>query len=196
MSALSILSGALPRGLPPRGRDVNPSSQFPFPGNRARGITQAAPHTGASDSAWHQEYIWTTQPFRKPAQSEGVVSEFLAQAHILWEESYKQLTAALEHLRTEYVFRNEDTITDFLFGHRTAATVLSNAVPELKKSFGQDVVLSLEAVSEEDGSTSLYAIVIWRGLPEPADFALEEFDERWWLNQVPQPGLTFTYELA
>ena len=47
-----------------------------------------------------------------------------------------------------------------------------------------------------DVNTSLYAIVVWRGLAEGAESALEDFDERWWLNQSAQPGLTFTYELA
>lgn len=31
---------------------------------------------------------------------------------------------------------------------------------------------------------------------ERADAALEDFDERWWLNQPLQPGIMFTYELA
>jgi hypothetical protein len=54
----------------------------------------------------------------------------------------------------------------------------------------------LEAVNDDDESTSLYAIVLWRGTAAAAESALGDFDERWWLNQPRLPGLTFTYELA
>ena len=74
--------------------------------------------------------------------------------------------------------------------------MLANALAELKCSFGEDVVFTLEAVGDDDESTSLYAIVVWRGAAEGAESALEDFDERWWLNQPAQPGLMFTFELA
>ena len=47
------------------------------------------------------------------------------------------------------------------------------------KSFGPDVTFNLEAVSEDDDSSSLYAIALWKGA-----------------EKVHQPGLTFTYELT
>jgi hypothetical protein len=195
MSALSELSGAFPRGLPPQGLEHTLQRPFPFPGNVAVGSIQG-PEAGGSESASHQDYIWAAQTDRRPPRREDAVSEFLSHAYILWEAGSRRLAADMGEIKTAYILRNEDAISHFFSSHRTAAAVLSGALPELKKSFGDDVVFNLEALSEDDGSTSLYAIVVWRGPAECAETALEDFDERWWLNQTPHPGLTFTYELA
>jgi hypothetical protein len=151
---------------------------------------------GGSESAGHQGCLWAARPYRKPSQREGISSGSLAFTRVLWEAGNRQLEAEIGELKTKYVFRNESAVTQSILSRRTAAGVLLNALPELKKCFGEDVVFNLEAVSDDDESTSLYAIVVWRGLAEGAESALEDFDERWWLNQSAQPGLTFTYELA
>jgi hypothetical protein len=198
MNGLSELSGALPHAIPPQSPERSAQRPFPFPGNMAVGLVPNAPipRVGGSEFAWHRECLWAAQPYRKPPQREGVGTEFLASARVLWETGNKQLEADIGELKTKYIFRNESAITQFILGHRATTGVLFNALPELKNSFGEDMVFHLEAVRDEDESTSLYAIVAWRGLVEGAESALEDFDERWWLNQSAQPGLTFTYELA
>jgi hypothetical protein len=198
MNGLSELSGALPRMIFPQSPEGGTQRPFPFPGNMAVDLVPNAPipHVGGSESSWHRECLWAAQPYRKPPQREGLATEFLASARVLWETSNKQLEADIGGLKTKYIFRNESAITQFILGHRTVTAALFNALPVLKNSFGEDMVFYLEAVSDDDESTSLYAIVVWRGLAEGAESALEDFDERWWLNQSAQPGLTFTYELA
>jgi hypothetical protein len=198
VNALSQLSSALLPAFPPQGREGKPLGPSPFPGNMADGLTQnpLVAETGGSEFAWHREYIRAAQLPRKPPQREGFVSAFLAQIQGVWEESREQLMAEMKQLRTEYVFRNDGAICRFLSSHRAAGTALSRAIPELRRSFGQDAVFNLEATSEEDGSTTLYAIVVWRGPVRGAESALEDFDERWWLSQAPLAGVTFTYELA
>ncbi len=110
--------------------------------------------------------------------------------------SGKQFEDDLKLLRSQYVFRNEPVIKRFLLGHPSAVSTLSAATSQLKESFGQDIIPTLEATVEEDESISLYGIAIWRGSAAAAESALEDFDQRWWLNQTPHPGLNFTYELA
>ncbi len=198
MKGLSELSGALPHRPPPQGSAGHTQYLFPFPGNMAVGPVSNAPasQSGGSESEWYRDYLLTAQPERKRPRREGIATEFLASSRVFWETGNQQLEADIEALKMMYVFRNERAVEDFISSHRTAAGVLSSALTELKKSFGEGVVFTLEAISDEDESTSLYAIAVWRGLAEGAERALEDFDERWWLDQPTQPGLTFTYELA
>lgn len=197
MNVLNELSGALPHAFPLQSSERGPQRPLAFPGNLAGLISNApiAP-VGGSESAEQQVCLWAARQYRKPPQREGIAADFLASISVLWETCNRQLEAEIGELKTKYVFRNEGAITQFISDHRIAAAVLLNALPALKKCFGEDVVFNLEAVSDDDESTSLYAIVVWRGLTEGAESALEDFDERWWLNQSAQPGLTFTYELA
>jgi hypothetical protein len=168
--------------------------EAPFPGNMATaGIQQQ--QVGGSDAASPQRYRWPDS-FRKPPTREGNMSVILAHSNDLLQAAFAQLSADMESIKAEYVLRNEPAIAHFFSTHRAAAPFLSRALPELKQSFGDDVVLNLEALTDDDDSTTLYAIAVWRGSAERADAALEDFDGRWWLNQTPQSGVTFTYELA
>jgi hypothetical protein len=199
VNALSELSGAMRSGRLQRyGSERGHKSPFPFPGNMAVTVDEITqiPQAGGSESTCYSGYIGGAQPWRKPPQREGGASESLAHTHVFWEQSYNQIAADIDELKAGYIFRNAAAIVDFVSRHRTVAHVLSNALPQLKQSFGEDVVFNLEVIREDDDSSSVYAIVVWRGPAEGAEAALEDFDERWWLNQAPQPGLTFTYELA
>jgi hypothetical protein len=197
MNGLSELSSALPYMIPPQSPEDGTPGPFAFPGNVAGPISNALiPLVGGSESAGYQECLWAARPFGKPPERAGILTESLASTHVLWETGNRQLEAEIGELKTKYVFRSEGAVTQSILGHRTIAGVLLKALPELKKFFGEDVVFHLDAVSDDDESTSLYAIAVWRGLVEGAESALEDFDEQWWLNQSAQPGLTFTYELA
>jgi hypothetical protein len=90
----------------------------------------------------------------------------------------------------------DSSVAKFLSSHRSLPHVLNEAVPHLKKFFGEDVVVNLEVSDEEDGPQTLYAVVIWRGTVEAAEAALERFDDSWWLDNSMKTDLTFTYELA
>lgn len=197
MSALSAISGALLRGVPLYSGLVI-QQPYPFPGHTAANPTPRpfVSQVGGAAATWHQDNIFLVEPNRKPIRREGSVSELLATTRLSWEASNSQLESAVGELKTEYVFRNVAEIRLFFSTHRATTRALSNALPELKRSFGEDVVYNLEALSDDDGFSSLYAIVVWRGSAEVAEAALEDFDERWWLNQPSQSSLTFTYELA
>jgi hypothetical protein len=194
MTTLSGLSGALHNGLPPHPWDSQAEQYISFPGNTAVGVAEFL--GGGVESGSHQGYIWSFQERSRPPTPEGVYTEFLAQTHALWQDSRKKLMDEVRALQASYAFRNEPAITLFCSTHIAAAAFLSTAAVELKRSFGDDAVLYLEGLVEDDDSPSLYAIVAWRGDAESAEAALEDFDERWSFNQRAQPGLTFTYELV
>jgi hypothetical protein len=199
VSALRHISETWPWSPPSGGDPPKSLDRYPFPGNTAAGAINPSlspAQIGNSEYGWEQEAFQAAQLFRKPSGREGAVSGFHAQTLALLRENYKQAAAELQQLRSKYVFRNSSDIAQFLSDHRGAGATLIGALEQLQESFGPDVILNLEATREDDESLSLYAIVVWRGTVEGAERALEDFDERWWLNQAPQGRLTFTYELA
>ena len=193
--SLSALSTGLPSIGPPQTTQPWSPRQEEFPENLAGAMASASIAAGGSEFARPQG-AWSSQSYRKPPQREGITVDMLASARVTSAKLNGQLECELRELKAVYVFRNESAITEFVLGHRAVAGVLLSAIPELKKYFGEDVVFNLEAVRDDDESTTLYAIVVWRGLAEIAVAALADFDENWWLNRPAQSGLTFTYELA
>ena len=144
----------------------------------------------------YQDHSVSAQTNKQPSSREGVTQAKLAQIEHYRQDDRRQLLEEIKRLRSEYVFRNEEAIIHFLSAHRTAHSTLSSAVLQLKMFFGRQIVLNLEAMNDEEFSTSLYAIVVWRGSATEAEEAMEQFDEQWWLDQNPQAGLNFTYELT
>lgn len=195
MNALSELSGSTQQGIPLTTRDAErPLKTILFPANAAVELLQ--PIGAGLESGLYQTHVWSMYPPRKPTGREGLYSAQLEYAQALWQESRKKLMERVSALKALYAFRNEAAIISFCSTHAAAAAILADAAVELKRSFGQEAILNLECLAEDDEPISLYAIVVWRGDAERAEAALEDFDERWWLNQDVQPGLAFTYELA
>lgn len=197
----ALLSGptnALSGGMPPPKLEPRVQRIYRFPSNMA----SAAPEqdlmlqAGGSESNRFMVYAVQGESFRKPPQREGAVSEWLAFAEQVSQANKEQLEEGLATLRVPYLFRNETQITQFLLSHRGVPGVLMNAVGELSRSFGDDILLHLDVLADDGEPPSLYVIVMWRGPADDAEAHLEDFDERWWLNQPAQPGLTFTYELV
>lgn len=197
MNALSELSGPLATSILPEWPPASSPKSNPFPGNAANGLFQyASVLIGGCESSVPAKHISGSSGIRKPPQREQYFYDVLSHGQILLGAGDKHFEDDLELLRSQYVFRNGPVINRFLFGHRIVVPTLSAATSRLKESFGQDMILTLEATVEDDESISLYGIVIWRGSAAAAELALEDFDQRWGLNQTPHPGLTFTYELA
>src|ERR1700722_15948949 len=167
----------------------------PFPRNMATGGFQQQ-QIGASELAVPQgQSLWVGN-LEKPLAREGNLSVILAHSHDLWRSSITNLSADISSIKAEYVLRNEPAIVDFFSTHRTVSPFLSRAFPELKRAFGENVVFNLEVLPDYNDLSTLYAKAIWRGPAEEANAALEDFDQRWWLNQSPQSAVTFTYELS
>src|ERR1700733_13007705 len=151
----------------------------PFPGNMATAGLQQQQIGGSEFASLQGHFLWT-EPFKKQPVRKGNLSGILSHSHDVGRASATQLSADMVSIKAEYVLRNEAAIVNFFSIHRMAFPFLSKALPELKKSFGDNVVFNLEALTEDDDVSTLYAIAIWRGPAEQADAALEDFDEHWW----------------
>jgi hypothetical protein len=176
---------------------------FSFPGNMAcPGMVsrQSVRYTQSGDiAAFGKQSIFAQsgELFRKPPRSEGAAGGLLTQAHDLFSASRQHSVNDVDHLKTMYRFQDDESVGAFLSCHPSAACILINALPKLKKFFGDDVVFRLQVMKEDDELQILYAVAVWRGRVEDAVAALENFDENWWIDQPTRVlALTFTYELA
>jgi hypothetical protein len=105
--------------------------------------------------------------------------------------------AAIDEVARHYRTPKDTSVATFLQEHRTIPDLLLQAAPNLKKYFG-DAALTLRAPVDEDGSQTVYAVVLWPGDVTEVRHALDQFDDNWWLaNSGPDAGsLSFTYELV
>ena len=169
---------------------------YPFPGNTAAGSPIASP---IGEAAQYYVYIVghgvAETTVRTPRNCEEFAAELLPLTAFRSAANKQQIESDLKSLKKSYIFRNEPLIIQFLSSHRSVPAVLITAIPELKRSFGDDTILHLEVLREDDDTSFLYAIAMWSGTVEKAEHNLENFDDNWWFNQPPRRGLTFTYEL-
>jgi hypothetical protein len=105
--------------------------------------------------------------------------------------------AAIDEVAKLYRTPDDASVAMFLHEHRTIPQLLIQAAPKLKKYFG-DAALTLRAPVDEDGSQTLYAVVLWPGDVAEVRRAVDKFDDGWWLAKSGDAAnsLSFTYELV
>jgi len=104
---------------------------------------------------------------------------------------------SLGDVQRNYVVSDGASVLNFLTQHRAIPQLALEAIPRLREFFGNSTVFSLRIVSEDADSTTLFAVVMWRGSVIDVRAALARFDEAWWLHHARQASgqLVFTYEL-
>jgi hypothetical protein len=106
--------------------------------------------------------------------------------------------AQLSKIEKEYVIEDRSRLLTFLKNNITLSQLLLEAVPHLKTSFGQEVILQLRLSWEDDSSRTLYGVVPWLGTLTEARAALDLFDDAWWKENSHRAGgrIVFDYQLA
>jgi hypothetical protein len=129
---------------------------------------------------------------------EGSNLQYIAMVSSFSREARAALDDQISSLRRDYGFADSAVVTDFLVSHRTIRTVLKDAVPQLKATFGVDKIFNLEVSKDEDGAETLYAVAIWQGDVCQASEALDNFLENWWLQRMnaATSDLAFVYKLV
>lgn len=87
----------------------------------------------------------------------------------------------LNKLLSQYVFEDGTKVRTFLEDHPSVPHFLFEALPFLKKSFGDNAILQLQIPPDEDGPFTIYAVAIWEDTVEAARNALKNFDDSWWI---------------
>jgi hypothetical protein len=102
-----------------------------------------------------------------------------------------------DEIRRAYVFVEPSSIKAFLQEHRALPELLLDAIPWLKRSFGDSATIQLQLMAEEDEPSTLYALILWTDTLESAQEALSRFDETWWLSNCRRASgnLIVDYEL-
>lgn len=137
------------------------------------------------------------QSVPKPPKTEGRNLFYISESRAFLQNNQVALDQDLTNLKKSYGFPANDSVATFLANHRAISSVLLSAVPHLKEYFGADSIVNLEVSTDDDGSQTLYAVVVWHNTVPTAAQALENFSENWWLDHMTAStaDLAFTYEI-
>ncbi len=129
---------------------------------------------------------------RKPPEHAG---ELL---YTLWETSYQEARrdSALKTLEQAYVIEDRSAIPAFIKRNRLLEPLLAAREP-LTSAFGEATVKKLTLVEDDEGFATLFCFVLVPGGLDEARWALNSFDESWWLAHCHEAGgkLNFDFEL-
>lgn len=116
-----------------------------------------------------------------------------------WESSPQQTTRelGLTALEDTYVVEDRSTIPDFIRRNRLLEPLLEAREP-LAAAFGKDAVKKLTLVEDDEGSVTLFCLILVAGGLKEAKSALNSFDENWWLGRSGRflGKLNFDFDLV
>jgi hypothetical protein len=104
---------------------------------------------------------------------------------------------SLSGVEKHYIItEGREQVARLFFLHRGLPKLLLDAVQPLRESFGEKL-LQLQANSDGE-DVSLRATILWPDSAESAHAALDNFDQRWWLDNCNRAHgyLVFDYELV
>ena len=103
---------------------------------------------------------------------------------------------SLEQLEQHYILEGKNALVTLLQEQRELPAILMEAVPQLRRWFG-DRLLQLKATADDEDIIARGSVV-WPGNLQEAERALGAFDQNWWLeNCVRSNGyLVFDFELV
>ncbi|HWB84977.1 MAG TPA: hypothetical protein VG675_12600 [Bryobacteraceae bacterium] len=162
-------------------------------GINARYFQQDSPLTSSPNQGltnWNQDIP------RKAPQRQGALID-IGLVQDAFNQNRQVVTAEIDDLKRLYLF-SDVAIDTFLEDHSAIRSVLRQAVDPLRMSFGPDRLVNLEVSTDEDGSSTLYAVVIWQADVPSASGALINFLESWWLQRMngATSDLAFAYKLV
>jgi hypothetical protein len=139
---------------------------------------------------------WDQHIPRKYPQRQGTLID-VSSVQAAFERSREVVSAEIEDLKKLYRFA-DDSVASFLFDHSAIRNVLRQAIEPLRASFGANSLFVLELSTDEDGSATLYSVVIWTAEVRSASDALNNFLETWWLHRmnIATSDLAFAYQIV
>jgi hypothetical protein len=119
--------------------------------------------------------------------------------HTLWGVSHQEhfVGSALRPLEQAYVLEDRSAIPAFIKQYRLLEPLLEARGP-LTAAFGEATVKKLTLVEDDEGFVTLFCFVLVPGGLDEARWALNSFDDSWWLAHSHETGgkLNFDFELV
>ena len=116
-----------------------------------------------------------------------------------WHSSFQEarLGFLLKSLEETYVFGDRSAVCAFLNRHRIVKDFLIEAQAPLNTAFNHLTVKKLTLVEDDEGSVTLFCIILFPGGVDEARRALHAFDESWWLirSERARGLLNFDFDL-
>ena len=139
---------------------------------------------------YEQHYNRSTIPYQAARQGFTSLEAQMAEQEV-------SFTTSLADLTRSFILRDPEAVKAFLRENRALVSILLESLEYTTESFGEDVSLALEVMSEEGPPTAVYALALWPADPLGARIALRKFDELWWLGSARRAGgrIVFDYEL-
>jgi len=141
------------------------------------------------------EGTWDTQ--QQPIPSESPLPAGLGDA--FWREVRTQVPPdpGIRGLDDAYVIADRPNVAAFIARNRLRGLLLQAAGP-LNVAFGPPSVKVLSLVTDDEGSQTLFCLVLASADLETARHSLEVFDRIWWLSHCHEVAgiLNFDFELV
>lgn len=147
---------------------------------------------GSSSIAWTQRREGATagQPraSKKPPRAVGEVRKL---------EQAMPPAELVEPLDEIYVWDDRPSVLRFVEENHLRGLLLE-ARQALDRAFGNEAIKTLSLVRDDEGFDTLFCLIRTRSELEVATRALQEFDERWWLQRSAEAhgNLNFDFDLV
>jgi hypothetical protein len=92
-----------------------------------------------------------------------------------------EFESEIHRMLSPYFLVQPEQVVEFVREHRALPTLLQEAAPKLKESFGADTILKLELGANGDEGSVLRLLAMWPGSLASANAALQAFDESFWI---------------
>jgi hypothetical protein len=139
-----------------------------------------------------------TQPEKQPLGPPKSINRFGPFGIAYPDESNQARVrrARTRGLEGAYVIENHAAVAEFILRNRLRGLLLE-AVAPLNTTFGDDAIKVLTIVLDDEGSESLYCLIMRPGDMAEARQQLRAFDEGWWIDHSAKGAgrLNFDIEL-
>jgi hypothetical protein len=140
----------------------------------------------------------TTHPEKQPVGPQKLINRFgsFAVAYCSESNQARARSEGTRGLESAYVIENRPSVAEFILRNRLRGLLLE-AVAPLNATFGNDAIKVLNIVKDDEGSESLYCLIVTPGDMVDARQHLRAFDEEWWIDHSAKGAgrLNFDIEL-
>lgn len=118
-------------------------------------------------------------------------------AELIDREIHQKTLEQINILAREYEIRNPSKVAEFLGENLFLLDLLKEIPHKLSKFFGRSVKLAVELVAEPEmpSSKEIFVIVLTKKDAKEARAKMDEFDQKWWLENIDKANCKLNVSL-